>query len=115
MTFNFTNGTGNNDTTPGAGDFHIYGILSNCLFLAPTILATIQTVVTMTDSDVTGYIKYHKQYIAMLAASYGPLAIMYWIILLFDSEAARYAGRGALELAGLGPTILLWVGLANFM
>lgn len=51
----------------------------------------------------------------MLFSAYAPLGISWWIVLADDSQAARTALTGAIEMAGLGPFALLWVGVATFL
>jgi len=51
----------------------------------------------------------------MLFSAYAPLGISWFIVLADDSQAARTALTGAIEMAGLGPFALLWVGFATFM
>lgn len=51
----------------------------------------------------------------MIAAAYGPIGIIWWIVLADDSRIAREALTGAVEMAGLGPFALLWVGYLSFM
>jgi len=51
----------------------------------------------------------------MLFSAYAPLGISWFIVLADDSQAARTALTGAIEMAGLGPFALLWVGFATFL
>jgi len=51
----------------------------------------------------------------MLFSAYAPLGISWFIVLADDSQAARTALTGAIEMAGLGPFALLWVGMATFL
>jgi len=51
----------------------------------------------------------------MLFSAYAPLGISWFIVLADDSQAARTALTGAIEMAGLGPFALLWVGVATFL
>lgn len=51
----------------------------------------------------------------MIAAAYGPISIIWWIVLADDSRVAREALTGAVEMAGLGPFALLWVGYLSFL
>jgi len=51
----------------------------------------------------------------MLFSAYAPLGITWWIVLADDSQAARTALSGAIEMAGLGPFALLWVGMATYL
>ena len=50
----------------------------------------------------------------MLFSAYAPLGITWWIVLIEDSKAARTALTGAIEMAGLGPYALLWIGLSTY-
>merc|ERR1712166_864994 len=65
--------------------------------------------------DVSSYAQYHQTYINMLFSAYAPLGITWWIVLADDSQAARTALSGAIEMAGLGPFALLWVGMSTFL
>ena len=51
----------------------------------------------------------------MLFSAYAPLGFTWWIVLADDSQTARTALTGAIEMAGLGPFALLWVGAATFL
>jgi len=51
----------------------------------------------------------------MLCAAYGPIGIIWFIVLADDSRMAREALTGAVEMAGLGPFALLWVGYLSFL
>lgn len=51
----------------------------------------------------------------MLFSAYAPLGITWWIVLADDSQAARTALSSAIEMAGLGPFALLWVGMATYL
>jgi len=51
----------------------------------------------------------------MLFSAYAPLGITWWIVLADDSQTARTALTGAIEMAGLGPFALLWVGMSTFL
>jgi len=51
----------------------------------------------------------------MINLSYASMAIVFWFVLLNDTTASRRAMAGAVEMAGLGPFGLLWVGLWSFM
>jgi len=86
----------------------IYGVMADILMIVPILLYVLIT-------DTNGYAQYHQTYINMLAASYGPLAIIWWIVLADDSRVAREALTGAVEIAGLGPFALLWVGYLSFL
>jgi len=49
----------------------------------------------------------------MAITAYAPLGITWWIVLADDSIVARTILKGAISSAGLGPFMLLWVGLAT--
>ena len=51
----------------------------------------------------------------MLFSAYAPLGITWWIVLVEDSKAARTALTGAIEMAGMGPFALLWIGTTTFL
>lgn len=51
----------------------------------------------------------------MVATSYASLAIVFLLVLIEDSTSTRRALAGSIEMAGLGPFGLLWVGLWSFM
>jgi hypothetical protein len=58
---------------------------------------------------------YHQTYINMIFSAYAPLGITWIIVAADDSNAARTALTGAVEMAGLGPFALFWVGLSTFL
>jgi len=90
------------------GSIIVYGAVADVLLLVPLILY-------LTLEDVNSWAQYHQTYINMLFSAYAPLGISWWIMLVDDSQAARTAVTGAIEMAGLGPFALLWVGYATFM
>ena len=51
----------------------------------------------------------------MIFSAYTPLAITWWIVLIADSTEARTALQGAIEMAGLGPFALMWVGYSTYL
>lgn len=89
------------------GSIVLYGIFADVALLLPLILYLAMT-------DTSSYAQYHQTYINMLFSAYAPLGISWWIVLADDSQAARTSLRGAIEMAGLGPFALLWVGWATF-
>lgn len=104
-------------TSPDAGldaDYNlsssivIYGILADLAMIVPITLYLVL-------NDENAYAQYHQTYINMLAAAYGPLSLTWMIAALADSTMAREALTGAVEMAGLGPFALLWVGLLSFI
>jgi hypothetical protein len=64
--------------------------------------------------DTSSWAQYHQTFINMIFSSMAPLGISWWIVLADDSQAARTSLRGAIEMAGLGPFALFWVGWATF-
>lgn len=56
----------------------MYGILANVLTMVPWVLYVMQT-------DTDKYAQYHRTYVQMLTACYGPMAFAFWLVLLFDS------------------------------
>jgi len=49
----------------------------------------------------------------MAITAFAPLGISWWIVLADDSILARTILKGAISSAGMGPFMLLWVGLAS--
>jgi len=86
----------------------VYGAVADVLLLLPIILYLVL-------DDVNSWAQYHQTYINMLFSAYAPLGISWFIVLADDSQAARTALTGAIEMAGLGPFALLWVGYATFL
>merc|ERR1719487_412863 len=90
------------------GSIVLYGVFSDVALLLPLILYLVM-------DDASSYAQYHQTYINMLFSAYAPLGISWWIVLADDSQAARTSLRGAIEMAGLGPFALLWVGFTTFL
>ena len=90
------------------GSIVLYGFLCDVMLVVPLVMYLVL-------EDVSSYAQYHQTYINMLFSAYAPLGITWWIVLADDSQAARTALSGAIELAGLGPFALLWVGLATYL
>jgi len=86
----------------------VYGAVADVLLLVPIILYLVL-------DDANSWAQYHQTYINMLFSAYAPLGISWFIVLADDSQAARTALTGAIEMAGLGPFALLWVGYATFL
>jgi len=89
------------------GSIVLYGIFSDIALLIPLIMYLVL-------DDTSSWAQYHQTYINMIFSSYAPLGISWFIVLADDSNAARTSLRGAIEMAGLGPFALLWVGWATF-
>merc|ERR1712096_332807 len=66
-------------------------------------------------SDEMMYRQYHDLMLAMVAASYAPIGIMWWIALVHDTEQMCGMLKHALNFAALGPFLLLWVGYYWFL
>jgi len=79
------------------------------------VLLVLPIVMYAVIPDTQSFAKYHQTYINMLAAAYGPIGIIWWIVLANDSRIAREALTGAVEMAGLGPFALCWVGYFSFL
>jgi len=86
----------------------MYGLLADGLMFAPVI-------VYLVLKNTNGYGKYSQTYISMLAATYGPLSITWFTMLFGDNKLSRAAVKGAVEMAGMGPFSLLWVGFLSFL
>lgn len=86
----------------------LYGLLADVL-----MIGSIVTYILLDDG--VKYAKYHQAYINMLAASYGPIAFVWMFVVFADGAMARDALKGAVEMAGLGPVSLLWVGYLSFL
>lgn len=91
-----------------SGSLIIYGIVADLLTIAPVIIYLLL-------DDTNGYASYHQSYINMLATAYAPLAIVWPSILFADCEMTRKAIEGVVQMAGLGPFALLWVGFFSFL
>ena len=90
------------------GSIIMYGIIADVCLLVPMILYLVL-------DDSTKYHADHQTYINMIYSAYMPIGIMWWILLADDSNWARTLFQGAIELAGLGPIALLWVGFSTFL
>jgi len=51
----------------------------------------------------------------MAITAFSPLGITWWIVLADDSIVARTILKGAISSAGMGPFMLLWVGMASHL
>ena len=90
------------------GGLVVYGIMSWALLIGPVTIYVMQT-------DTLGYAKYHQTWIQMAATSYCSLALVFLMTVMEDNTSQRRALAGSVEMAGLGPFGLLWVGLWSFM
>jgi len=90
------------------GSIIVYGAMADVLLIVPLMLYLFL-------DDTNAWAQYHQTYINMLFSAYAPLGISWFIVLADDSQAARTALTGAIEMAGLGPFALLWVGMATFL
>jgi len=90
------------------GSIVVYGVACDIMMIVPLVLYLVL-------EDVNSWAQYHQTYINMLFSAYAPLGITWWIVLADDSQTARTALTGALEMAGLGPFALLWVGFSTFL
>jgi len=90
------------------GSIIVYGIMADVLLIVPLVMYLIL-------DDTNAWAQYHQTYINMLFSAYAPLGISWFIVLADDSQAARTALTGAIEMAGLGPFALLWVGFSTFL
>ena len=90
------------------GSIILYGVVADVLLILPLVLYC-------AIDDTLLYAANHQTYINMIFSSYAPIGIMWWILLADDSEAGRTAFQGAIELAGLGPLALLWVGVSSYL
>jgi len=79
------------------------------------IFLIVPLVLYLTLADPSSFAQYHQTYINMIFSAYAPLGISWWIVLADDSKAARNSLIAGIEMAGLGPFALLWVGFASFM
>lgn len=82
--------------------------MANVFMIVPIVLYCV-----LDDTNAWG--QYHQTYINMIYSAYAPLGISWWIVLADDSKAARKALTGAIEMAGLGPFSLLWVGYSTYL
>jgi hypothetical protein len=90
------------------GSIVLYGLLCDVMLIVPLVIYLVQP-------DGSDTKEYHQTYINMLFSAYAPLGITWWIVLADDSQAARTALSSAIEMAGLGPFALLWVGMATYL
>jgi len=90
------------------GSIVMYGLIADILCVVPLV-------VYLTVVDQNGWAAYHQTYINMLWSSYAPIAISWWIVLADDSKFAREILTGAIEVAGVGPFAVLWVGMATYL
>jgi len=90
------------------GSIILYGVMADVLLIVPLVMYLIL-------DDTNAWAQYHQTYINMLFSAYAPLGISWFIVLADDSQAARTALTGAIEMAGLGPFALLWVGFSTFL
>jgi hypothetical protein len=90
------------------GSIILYGVLADIFLIVPLILYLVL-------DDANAWAQYHQTYINMIFSAYAPLGITWFIVLADDSATARVAMQGAIEMAGLGPYALLWVGYATFL
>ena len=86
----------------------IYGLLADILAIGPIILYLLL-------DDTARYAKFHHGYINMLMATYGPLAILWPSAIFADGPQARKMIEGVVQMAGLGPFSLLWIGYFTFL
>ena len=90
------------------GSIVLYGLVCDVLLIVPLLMY-------LTIADASSLAQYHQTYINMLFSAFAPFGITWWIVLVDDSQAARTALSGAIELAGLGPFALLWVGMSTYL
>jgi len=90
------------------GSIILYGAMADAMLIIPLVMYLVL-------DDTNAWAQYHQTYINMLFSAYAPLGITWWIVLVDDSQAARTALTGAIEMAGLGPFALLWVGISTFL
>jgi hypothetical protein len=87
----------------------LYGLFCDVALVVPLVLYMVMPIVNSADKHA-----YHQTYINMIFSAYAPLGITWLIVAADDSNAARTALTGAVEMAGLGPFALFWVGLSTF-
>jgi len=90
------------------GSIVLYGVMCDIMMIVPLVLYLVL-------DDTNSWAQYHQTYVNMLFSAYAPLGISWWIVLADDSQTARTALTGAIEMAGLGPFALLWVGASTFL
>lgn len=83
----------------------IYGIIADCLVILPIILYI----------ATGGFARFHQTMINMLVSAWMPFAITWIIGMVADGPMARAAMEGAMNMAGLGPMCVQWVGLMGFI
>jgi len=74
---------------------------------------TVPIILYFTVVDPNSWAGFHSTYINMAITAFAPLGITWWIVLADDSIAARTILKGAISSAGMGPFMLLWVGMAS--
>jgi hypothetical protein len=92
---------------PKWGGVAFYGIVADTMVMLPILFYML--------FDANGYSKHHQTMINMMTSSFMPFAIVWLIVLFQDTETARTALSGALEMAALGPFALMWVGYMAFL
>ena len=90
------------------GSIVLYGIFADIALIVPLVLYIVLP-------DTSAWAQYHQTYINMIFSAYAPLGITWFIVAFDDSQVARTALTGAIEMAGLGPFALFWVGLSTFL
>jgi len=88
------------------GSIVLYGIISDLFLIVPIILY-------MLVPDTSAWAQYHQTWINMAYSAYAPFGLSWWIVLADDSQTSRTLLSGAIRTAGLGPFMLLWVGMAT--
>ena len=90
------------------GSIVLYGLFADVALIVPLVIYIVTT-------DTNSWGQYHQTYINMIFSAYAPLGITWLIVAADDSQAARTALQGAIEMAGLGPFALFWVGISTFL
>ena len=90
------------------GSIVLYGLFCDIMIVVPLVMYLV-------FPDALRLAQYHQTYVNMLYSAYAPFGITWWIVLVDDSQAARTALSGAIEMAGLGPFALLWVGMSTYL
>ena len=88
------------------GSIVLYGVIVDILMIVPIALY-----IVLDDTNL--WAQNHQTYINMIYSAFAPLGISWWIVLVDDSQTARTVLKGAIEVAGTGPFMLLWVGMAT--
>lgn len=91
------------------GSIVLYGLFCDVALIVPLVMYMVMPILNSVDQH-----QYHQTYINMIFSAYAPLGITWLIVAVDDSNAARTALTGAVEMAGLGPFALFWVGLSTF-